>query len=51
MSDADDDGMCDREDRVCNPDGQPIICDAVPPQCREGEVPEASNGCFTGCLS
>jgi eight-cysteine-cluster-containing protein len=46
--DADRDGLCDADDGECNADGNPALCDRVPPPCRVGTVPEVANGCYTG---
>ncbi len=45
--DADDDDICDDEDRECNADGTPVQCRVVQPVCREGTVPEVRNNCYT----
>ena len=51
-SDADQDGVCDDADDLCNPDGAAVICDALPPNCRPGTVPLVIQGCFANdCVS
>ena len=47
-NDADQDGICDREDPHCSLDDAPLACDALIPPCPEYEVPETSDGCYTG---
>ncbi|MCK6575460.1 BPTI/Kunitz-type proteinase inhibitor domain-containing protein, partial [Myxococcota bacterium] len=46
--DADRDGLCDADDGECNVDGQPVLCDALQPDCADGTVPEVRGGCYTG---
>jgi len=50
--DVDGDGICDLDDPVCNPDGEPVTCEREAPMCPEGQVPTASAGCYSGeCVS
>ena len=46
--DADFDGICDENDRVCNLDGEPLTCRRLPPECPPNQVAEQRDGCYTG---
>ena len=47
-NDADQDGICDADDRICNLDQEPLTCRSLPPECPPGQVPEQLDGCYTG---
>ncbi|MEZ4462974.1 MAG: hypothetical protein R3F43_00280 [bacterium] len=46
--DADRDGICDPDDRLCNADGTMLMCRIPEPACDRGTVPELRDGCYTG---
>lgn len=50
--DADHDGICDADDRLCESDGSQLQCRRPEPACERGTHPEVRGGCYTDrCLS
>ncbi|MCA9695561.1 MAG: hypothetical protein KC636_38645, partial [Myxococcales bacterium] len=42
-------GVCVVKAKSCNQDK--VLCDALPPECKEGTLPQVDGGCWTGaCL-